>query len=64
MLLCALGSGSLATMCYASDRNALLAFKAQLIDTEGALNYWDAQTDCCIWTVRLLLPLWILKLTI
>ncbi|KAH8963294.1 hypothetical protein BDL97_04G000900 [Sphagnum fallax] len=50
MLLCALGSGSLATMCYASDRNALLAFKAQLIDTEGALNYWDAQTDCCIWT--------------
>jgi hypothetical protein len=64
MLLSALASGSLATMCYASDRNALLAFKAQLIDTEGALNDWDAQTDCCIWTVRLLLPLWILKLTI
>jgi hypothetical protein len=51
-------------MCYASERNALLAFKAQLIDTEGALNDWDAQADCCIWTVRLLLPLWILKLTI
>jgi hypothetical protein len=50
-------------MCNASDRDALLAFKAQLIDTEGALN-WDAETDCCIWTVRLLLPLWILKLTI
>ncbi len=63
MLLCALASGGLATMCNASDRDALLAFKAQLIDTEGALN-WDAETDCCIWTVRLLLPLWILKLTI
>ncbi len=50
MLLCGLASGSLATMCNASDRNALLAFKAQLIDTEGALNDWDAQTDCCIWT--------------
>jgi hypothetical protein len=51
-------------MCNASDRDALLAFKAQLIDTEGGLNDWDAQTNCCIWTVRLLLPLWILKLTI
>jgi hypothetical protein len=51
-------------MCNASDRDALLAFKAQLIDTEGALNDWDAGTDCCIWTVRLLLPFWILKLTI
>ncbi|CAK9251082.1 unnamed protein product [Sphagnum jensenii] len=61
MLLCGLASGSLATMCNASDRNALLAFKAQLIDTEGALNDWDAQTDCCIWTMRRLLPLWILK---
>jgi hypothetical protein len=64
MLLCSLASGSLTTMCNASDRDALLAFKAQLIDTEGALNDWDAQTDCCVWTVRLLLPLWILKLTI
>ncbi len=64
MLLCSLASGSLTTMCNASDRDALLEFKAQLIDTEGALNDWDAQTDCCIWRVRLLLPRWTLKLTI
>ncbi len=64
MFLCAFAGGSLATMCNASDRDALLALKAQIIDTQGQFNDWDPQTDCCIWTVRLLLPLWILKLTI
>ncbi len=64
MLLCAFAGGSLATMCNASDRDALLALKAQIIDTQGQFNDWDPQTDCCIWSVRLLLPLWIFKLTI
>ncbi len=64
ILLCAFAGGSLATMCNAFDRDALLVLKAQIIDTQGQFNDWDPQTDCCIWTVRLLLPLWILKLSI
>ncbi len=35
MLLCAFAGGSLETMCNASDRDALLALKAQIIDTQG-----------------------------
>ncbi|CAM6054739.1 unnamed protein product [Sphagnum tenellum] len=50
MLLFAFSGGSLATMCNASDRDALLALKAQIIDTQGQFNDWDPQTHCCIWT--------------
>ncbi len=57
LLLCAFVGESLAAMCNAADRDALLAFKAQLIDTDGHLNNWDAQPDCCVWLVRLLLPI-------
>ncbi|KAH8963293.1 hypothetical protein BDL97_04G000800 [Sphagnum fallax] len=50
LMLCALSGRSLATVCRASDRNALLAFKAQLIDADGVLKDWDASTNCCVWT--------------
>ncbi|CAM6024416.1 unnamed protein product, partial [Sphagnum balticum] len=50
LMLCALADRSLATVCRASDRDALLAFKAQLIDTDGVLKDWNASTNCCVWT--------------
>jgi hypothetical protein len=61
-MLFALAGRSLARVCRASDRDALLALKAQLIDADGVLEDWDASTNCCDWTVRLRLLLWISKL--
>ena len=48
-------------LCHVGDRDALLAFKKQLIDEGGTYADWDVTKDCCAaWSVRnlkfLLLP--------
>ncbi|BBN09863.1 hypothetical protein MPTK1_4g23340 [Marchantia polymorpha subsp. ruderalis] len=35
--------------CNAQDSQALLDFKASLVDEEGIFNTWVAGTDCCQW---------------
>lgn len=40
-----------AAACFAQDAQALLAFKQELRDPNGALGTWMANTDCCTWTV-------------
>ncbi|CAL0299092.1 unnamed protein product [Lupinus luteus] len=35
--------------CVETEKNALLKFKAKLIDTNDSLSSWKGQKDCCIW---------------
>ncbi|MCO5568933.1 hypothetical protein L7F22_022636 [Adiantum nelumboides] len=54
MLMIAAGAagsdgGSSPTDCAASERNALLAFKAGVGDTHKALQTWSSSPRCCRW---------------
>ncbi|XP_019428774.1 PREDICTED: LRR receptor-like serine/threonine-protein kinase GSO2 isoform X2 [Lupinus angustifolius] len=35
--------------CVEAEKNALLKFKAKLIDKNDLLSSWKGQEDCCIW---------------
>jgi len=42
---------SAAAVCYAGDKQALLQFHSELIDTGKYLAPWKATTNCCTWPV-------------
>jgi hypothetical protein len=43
-------SGCRAWDCAATDRQTLLDFKAEFVDSSGVFSTWDSSTNCCTWS--------------
>lgn len=43
-------SGCRAWDCAATDRQTLLNFKAEFVDSSGVFSTWDSSTNCCTWS--------------